>query len=298
MTIQELEDKIGNCIRTFLNESANYVNEAWSVSDSIEENMEIVYNAIGNDIGNARRTQINSNIQAFDNIVEITVFGSKRMPLHYVCYNCDSELTLKTFYNDLYARNGFNEEEDYLEITIYLVNGDIIEDYSNPNIKHELEHILQSIKGKENNPNYKELMDSAYHFASKILGSTYDGDDDNKYSENDIVVAKLIYYSNSHEQDAFMNEYHDELKRNVIRLYRKDTTIHSILNEYIECIDYFNSHLNDRNFLNAVNKYRLFGYTIKNFQIMLDKQLHRFKKKMNNVEKHFKNNKRHGEFRS
>ena len=31
------------------------------------------------------------------------------------------------------------------------------------------------------------------------------------------------------------------------------------------------------------------GYNIKNFQIMIDKGLHRFEKKMNNIEKHFKN---------
>ena len=43
--------------------------------------------------------------------------------------------------------------------------------------------------------------------------------------------------------------------------------------------------------LSALNKYRIFGYTKHNFKIMIDKGITRFQKKMNNIEKHFKNNK-------
>ena len=48
---------------------------------------------------------------------------------------------------------------------------------------------------------------------------------------------------------------------------------------------------NGSNLLSALNKYRIFGYTKHNFKIMIDKGVKRFQKKMNNIEKHFKNNK-------
>ena len=166
-----------------------------------------------------------------------------------------------------------------------MVNGDIIEDFSNTNIKHELEHILQISKGKQNNEKYKSLVSDAYFMATNVL---YNRD---KHSHADYVIAKLIYYSDPHEQDAFMNEYYDSLKRNFHYLITKSSETHLRLKEYNELINYFNENITNSNLLSSLNKYRIFGYTKHNFKIMIDKGVKRFQKKMNNIEKHFKNNK-------
>lgn len=282
----DLKEIIRKELITFLNESANTITEKWSISDNIENNMDIVYDTISKDLGKASHINITDDIIAYYNEVELTIFDNKKVTLYYVCYNCRTDESCCMAYNHLEKQNGYEENENYLILTIYLVNGEIIENYSNANIKHELEHILQSIKGKENNPRYKELMNSAYHYASKVIKSKLDNED--VYTNDDYILARLIYYSNSHEQDAFINEYHNELKRNVLLMRMKNSNTHRILKEYKEDIKYFKNSLNDKNLLYALNRYRIFGYTKKNFQIMLDKQVKRFEKKMNNVEKHFK----------
>ena len=49
------------------------------------------------------------------------------------------------------------------------------------------------------------------------------------------------------------------------------------------------NNINNQTLLQALSQYKIYGYNVKNFQIMIDKGLHRFQKKMNNIEKHFKN---------
>lgn len=262
---------------SFLNESANIITEKWSISDDIETNMNNVYNTISKDLGKASHLNITNDIIAYYNETELTVFNDKKITLYYVCYNCRDEESCRIAYNCLEKQNGYEEKENYLILTIYLVNGEIIENYSNLNIKHELEHILQTIKGKENNPRYKELMNSAYHYASQVIQGRHENK--NQYTNEDYILAKLMYYSNPHEQDVFVNEYYDELKRNILLMRMKNSNTHRILKEYKEDAEYFKNNLNNKNLLYALNRYRIFGYTKKNFQIMLDKQIKRFEKK-------------------
>lgn len=46
--------------------------------------------------------------------------------------------------------------------------------------------------------------------------------------------------------------------------------------------------MNKTDLLTAVIKYKLYGYTISNINLMCQKGVKRYKKKMNNIEKHFK----------
>lgn len=268
----------------FLNESARIITEKWSYSNTIDDYTEYIYDIVEKTIGNAEYHSLSNDIKLYVNEVNVEIYGIK-MPFYYLCYNCRNEEACQNAHEHLDSKNGYNEKENYLIITIYLVNGDIIEDFSNTNIKHELEHILQISKGKQNNEKYKSLVSDAYFMATNVL---YNKD---KHSQEDYVIAKLFYYSDPHEQDAFMNEYYDSLKRNFHFIMTKNSETHLRLKEYNQLIDFFNRNLTNKNLMLALNKYRIFGYTKHNFKIMIDKGVKRFQKKMNNIEKHFKNNK-------
>jgi hypothetical protein len=278
----DLKEIIKKEIDTFINESATLMTERWSISDTVENAMQDIYNAIALDLRNVSPREITKTIYAYVNDIIINVFN-KSINLYYVCYNCSDEKSCNIVYRDGAKYNNFDEKNNHLTLTIYLVNGEVIEDYSNVNIIHELEHIYQIIQGRKNNPHYNKLMNSAYEYASNVI------DNKDKYTLDDYIVAKLIYYSNSHEQDAFMHEYYDDLKRNPALIHLKNSYTHKVFEQYMKDIEYFRSHMNDRALSLALNNYRLYGYTKNNFNIMLEKQSKRFEKKMRNVEKHFIN---------
>ena len=45
----------------------------------------------------------------------------------------------------------------------------------------------------------------------------------------------------------------------------------------------------NKDVLNAIKLYKIYGYNLSNIKMMCTKQLNRFKRKMNNIEKNFKN---------
>lgn len=276
-----MKEFIKEQIRHIVNETARLMTEKWSISDQVENTMEYVYSIIAKDLGKVTPVTITKKIFAYVNDIEIELFGEKIF-LHYVCYNCTDDENCMLIYNNGVKYNNFSENDRQLTLTLYLVNGEIIENYSNGNIMHELEHIYQIINGRNNNPNFNKLMNSSYDYASKVISN------ENEYSQEDSIIAWLIYYSNSHEQDAFINEYYDELKRNFFYIHTMDSGAHKILKRYCKYIEYFKNNLANKHLISALNNYRIFGYTKKNFLIMLDKQYKRFVKKMKNVEKHFK----------
>lgn len=69
----------------------------------------------------------------------------------------------------------------------------------------------------------------------------------------------------------------------------KKSYTHVILNNYIYYANYFLENINNKNVLNAIKLYRIYGFNASNMKMMCTKQLNRFKRKMNNVEKNFKN---------
>ena len=47
--------------------------------------------------------------------------------------------------------------------------------------------------------------------------------------------------------------------------------------------------MENKDVLNAIKLYKIYGYNLSNIKMMCTKQLNRFKRKMNNIEKNFKN---------
>lgn len=284
MDLKEIKETVKREIKRSINENIRLITEKWSFSDVIDDNVPIVLDFIQSDLTNADMEQIDKGlfIHIREN-VPYEVLGRK-LTLNYFVYNCSDDTLCDFIYKNGDYINGFQEDENILNLTLYMVRNQWRSDYCEKNVSHELEHILQIEYGLSKNQNYTRLMDNAYDYASQILRKK------DIHSKEEIIVAWLIYYGNSHEQDAFIQEYGQVLKKNPFYIFTKNSDTHNILKNYTNCCNYFLENIDSKRITNAINQYRFFGYNKSNFRMMATKQLNRFKKKMNNIEKNFKNN--------
>lgn len=257
--------------------------ERWSISDKIEDGVEIIRDSVLKDYANnAECHKIDNGIFLYMNNIPLSIFGIKVNLEYYYYYANDSDIC-DFIYENADKLNGYDEKNKTLYITLYSISGEIQKKYSYRNMVHEVEHLLQASYGMKNNLNYKKLTSDAYDHASKLIYSNNFG------TYADKVIAYLIYYSDSHEQDAFVNEYYNEILHNIGVLYDNSAEMNRIYNLYKEYMyEYYKGIDNNIDFTKALNNYKEFGYNQNNFSIMLKKQLNRLEKKMNNVKKHFK----------
>lgn len=271
-------------LHNIIKNNTKLITEKWSISDDADFYTDKVLDDIFNDLKNSSNEFIDKGINALVGSINNYAILNKTITINYVIYNCLDDYVCDFLYNEAEKQNGFEEKENTLYITLYMVNYKWRKAYCERNLVHEIEHIVQINYGFDNNVNYKNLTDKAYEHASDVLNH------ENGYNKADKLIAKLFYYSNSHEQDAFMQEYAKDIKRNITILRTKKSETHNILSLYSNICDYFLNHKNDSSIKNAIQQYRIFGYNMNNFELMATKQLNRFKRKMNNIEKNFKTN--------
>lgn len=271
-------------LHNIIKNNTKLITEKWSISDDADFYTDKVLDDIFNDLKNSSNEFIDKGINALVGSINNYAILNKTITINYVIYNCLDDYVCDFLYNEAEKQNGFEEKENTLYITLYMVNYKWRKDYCERNLVHEIEHIIQINYGFDNNVNYKKLTDRAYEHASDVLNQ------ENGYGKADKLIAKLFYYSNSHEQDAFMQEYAKDIKRNITILKTKKSETHKILSLYSDICNYFLNHKNDSSIKNAIQQYRIFGYNMNNFELMATKQLNRFKRKMNNIEKNFKTN--------
>lgn len=276
---------IKEAFREHFNECEELLTERWSYSDEMDSAMNNVYSAIGKSLqnGKAKMNKISYGSALYIGDTTINLFGINDIKLSFFAYECLDDETCDYIVNNAASRNGYNEDEKQLVITIYMVQGDLIEYYSNKNISHELERILQIANGRKNNIHYSQLMNGAYDTAVKAIQKY-----DNSNSDFKIIIARLIYYANPHEQDAFMNEYYQELMAMKQFITDKNSETHRRYYDYLHKYQLCIKNLNNPDFINALDVYMTYGYTKRNFIKIIEKGLKRFVKKMNNIEKHFK----------
>lgn len=272
-------------MKTYLTEAKKQkiITEKWSISDKIDEGIYIIYNTILNDYTkNAECHKISDGLWLYKNEeIPFNIFDMDCKLTYYYYYTIDKKMC-DFVYHNASSLNGYDEKNKTLYITLYSINGEIQKEYTLKNIVHETEHLLQIHYGLKNNINYKKLTSDAYDYANdKIRKQNF-----KNYEEQ--VIAYLIYYSDSHEQDAFVNEYYKEIMSNITVLLSHKAEIDTILDYYTQYINYFNSNIdNNLELMQALIEYKIFGYNQNNFSIMLKKQKNRLEKKIKNVKKHF-----------
>lgn len=276
------ENRIHTAIQDTLVEASEVLYEKWSHSEELDDAMEKVYDAIAETSGhNEVKTIIPQKLSMRRGKTDVELFG---MPIHleYFMYVATDDETAEYVLQNGYEKNGLSEDEKTLYITIYTVNGEVLEGPSNKNIGHELEHLLQISKSKVHNPHYTKLMDMAYEQASRILSG------DKKSTKIERNIAWLYYFSNPREQDAFANEYYYELCS--MSSFLGDNGAEAIvrLEKYKFLLDWYFENKEDKEVQAAVNAYTINGMPRKNFEKMIRSGLLRYQRKLGNIQKHFR----------
>lgn len=254
------------------------LNETWSRSEEIDLAVDKIFKSIETSIPNANHKQLDSNLELYSGNTICTLWETD-IKIEYYAYNATDTNTANYIISNGFSMNGYDETTQEMIITIYLINGDVLEPISTKNITHETEHILQIILSKKNNKNYSQLNGEEYNYAETVIY-------DNSTNTTAKKIATLFYYSNRHEQDAFMNEYYEDLKHNRQFILDKNSETHQRYFTYQHLAEW--SKFQDNEEFNAeLEKYRKFGYNKKIFSIMVEKGLRRFERKMRNIEKHF-----------
>lgn len=277
-TIAEIKKLIKSNLSRIINENIQIITEKWSYSNTVDE-------AVDNLLSFIRKNRINSSYEPIENGVGIyineqvpyTIFG-KEIKINYYIYVCANKTICDFIYENCDKINGFVEQDNTLSLTLYMIGNNFVMEYCEKNLSHELMHILQVTYGLKNNPKYKQLINNAYTYASEIINNQ------DNVSEEEMIVAWLVYYSNSHEQNAFMQEYWRELKTSPSLIITKKAEIYTLLQTYSEYSQVFKENCTNRYFKNALSAYKAFGYNINNFKLMIDSQIKRLEKKIKNVE--------------
>lgn len=277
-TIAEIKKLIKSNLSRIINENIQIITEKWSYSNTVDETVDDLLSFI-------RKNRINSSYEPIEKGVGIyineqvpyTIFG-KEIKINYYIYVCANKTICDFVYENCGKINGFVEQDNTLSLTLYMIGNNFVMDCCEKNLSHELMYILQVTYGLKNNPRYKQLINNAYTYASEIINNQ------DNVSEEEIIVAWLVYYSNSHEQDAFIQEYGRELKTSPSLIITKKAEIYTILQTYSEYAQIFKENCTNRYFKNAISAYKAFGYNINNFKLMIDSQIKRLEKKIKNVE--------------
>ena len=283
MDLNEIRKHLKQEIQRMLIENTTLITEKWSICDKVDEYYDTVLEDIRLDIPNSQIEKIDNGLYFITNQITNYTILEQTFSINYYIYNCINQKYCDFIYQEGEKLNGYEEDEKILNITLYMVNNRWVDDYCEKNLSHEIEHIIQINYGFIKNANYKKLMSPAYDQANEVLRS------ENGYNEIEKALAWLIYYSNSHEQDAFMQEYARELRKNPSFLFSKKSSTHNILNHYTYYAKYFLDNMENKDVLNAIKLYKIYGYNLSNIKMMCTKQLNRFKRKMNNIEKNFSN---------
>lgn len=266
-------DDINSHAQRALNENAKLITERWSMSMDVMDEEERLLGVIKSNLIQAENKPLGLNTVAYHGRMQEKIMG-KSMDLEYYVYDCPNDSMANYVYENYLSANGVSEDGNKLVLTLYMIKHEWYMPYTEANISHELLHVLQLTKSQT-------LVKGAYKIASEILLGG------KPHSKAETDIAWLFYLSDSSEQSAFIQEYGAWIRRCPAKLVmgKEEAEIFSLLKRYEDCIASYNANKNDKKYINALMAYRPYGYTARNFAIMIDKGLKRFKKKIKNVEK-------------
>lgn len=231
---------VANSLKEECSKNERLIKEHWLYLGYMDSTMEHIYDLIGQNIKNDAIENIGYGIQFRKGEIRgITIFDINGIELDYYIYNSPNDQICDFVIKERYSENNYDEENKILSVTIYTVNGQLIEENSNKNLSHELNHILQISKGSSKNRNYSLLVNGAYNYASEIITN-------GKSDFYDKLIAWLIYYSNPHGQDSFMNGYYQDLRNHKQFIQNKDSETYKRLDDYRKRCQQFKLNINNQ----------------------------------------------------
>lgn len=278
MTKFEIVQKVRKQINNSIVKNRAILDEQWSHSDEVERECDTLFEHLQSCFYKYECERITRNVVLFIGEIEEYKLFNTSVKINFYVYNTNNIEIVNYLYNGgAYYVNGYEEDKRTLTITLYAINNVLQQELTKKTIVHELEHIMQIAYSLKNNVNYKKLTSDIYDIANNVIRNQ------ESYSQADCIIAYLIYYANSHEQDAFIQEYYQELKSNRFLQVLNNSETHNILNTYQE---YYMLLLNNPTKV-KLNIYKFYGVTYNNLTKYVGRQLDRFKRKMKNVEKNF-----------
>lgn len=282
MSIDEIVKEVRKNINKSIVKNRQLLNEKWSYSSDVEEESDKIIETIQQDFLKSKFEKITNDILLFVGEINNYIIFNYKITIQYYVYNCRNlEIIDYLYHGGAYYQNGFIEDENVLLITLYAFNNELQNEVTKKIIVHEVEHIMQLVYGQTSDEKQKSLVNNIYKLANKVLQNS------NTFSKTDNIIAKSIYYANPHEQDAFIQEYYQELKKNRFKKVLCNSELHSILENFTYCYDFILNRCSDSDLI----KYKIYGVTKNNLVKYIAKQIKRLERKMKNVEKHFPLNK-------
>lgn len=254
--------------------------ERWSHSEDVDRYVDYVYGKI-KEAGNTlewKKTEY-PNLFVQSGKTDVTIFGID-LTLCFTVYFAFSHDAAKHAIERHNSGNSIDLDGKRLNIIVFVHNGEVVEAVSTPNIMHEIEHLLQISKGFKSKEDMHDIVNAAYHVAYSILIG-------GEYGEEEKAVARLVYISNPHEQDALMNEYYYQLMHHEQFVGVRGGATIDTLKKYEEDAEWFLGNMYEPWMDALITRYRAVGLNRSVFGSMVRNGLHRFKRKMRNVEKHF-----------
>lgn len=276
--IKQITNDVLHRFKKLLQERAELITEKWSISEDVIDASDKLLHDIKKQLINFTFQNCTNGIDLGQGLIKNYNLFKENISIQVYVYNCSSIELAKFAYDKLANLNGFIAERNELNLTLYLVNWDYVNGLNN-SVSHEIEHLCQINLGKTKNIKYTELMNQMYHQAVGIMSHS------NHYSQEVLHIAQLIYYGNPHEQDAFIQEFAREVYKNPFATNNKSSEIYLILNNYKRYVDTYSQNKNTIQYKNALKIFRTSGVTERNFDIMINKALHRLERKIKNVEK-------------
>lgn len=276
-------NRIREALMGIVKENVEILDEMWSHSEEIDKGMELIYNTITKNMKKSHvETIVKKQLHVYIGSAPMEIFGMNISLKFFVYLACNDEVAQYAMQH-CYSENGLSGDYRTLTLTLFTVNGELMERNANMTVGHEVEHLFQISKRKENNVKNSELMGNVYRQASETI-SQYE-----THSEAEVNIAWLVYYSNPREQDAFMNEYYYDLSWMKQFVFSENNEAKIRLLKYEEKINWYHENKDNDEVKNILLTYKINGMSQHNFEKMIEKGLNRYKKKMKNIEKHFKN---------
>ena len=205
------------------------------------------------------------------------IFG-KDVTVSYYVYVIKNVDTAYNVFHQLEQYNRYDVDTNILTVTIFVYRGVVQQSFSSNNIRHELTHLYQCVKAKENNPNFKTITTKLYRRAMDIML----GD---KKDQMDHDIAMLIYYSSPREQDAYINAHYADLQhaRSPKFEFRKHKDeLDYVFDHYEDLANGILCNQDDPVYIEHLQK---FGIDFSTLERIVVRAMHRFERKRNHVEK-------------
>lgn len=238
--------------------------EEMSVSREVENASDRLKNKILNEYKSNNMLDFSDNLVLYKGKTEYTAFGIT-FNVSYEVYEVDDVRLLRKQDYYMVSLNKADIEKNTLTVLLLVYRNRVLS-YSDDSLTHELMHFLQWAKKKEKYNDSKQLTNDLYTRAVCVLTNIDEKEHERFYTQEEKIIAWLIYLSTPREQDAYLNGYYAELKGKEDNY--QEPQLLSVIRNYQNIIDDYEFLKKTGEIKPAFNTFKEFGVTPKSLKYM------------------------------